>query len=44
LAFLVQKLAGLIEYQTASLYTNRDINVKVVTIDKTLGNQTKRAL
>ena len=46
LAFLVQKLAGLIEYQTALEYSNKEEYkiIKEVKNDKVFGNQTKRAL
>lgn len=44
LAFFVQKLAGLISYQTAKAYTEEETEALAVGIDKTFGNQTKRAL
>lgn len=44
LAYVVQKLAGLIEYQTARFYTDVDIKIDTVKEDKTFGNQTRRAL
>ncbi len=44
LAYLVQKLAGLIEYQTAKAYTETEVAAVEVWIDKAFGNQTRRAL
>jgi len=44
LAYFVQKLAGLIKYQTAKAYTKEELTAVDVSIDKAFGNQTKRAL
>ncbi len=44
LAYLVQKLAWLILYKTAKAYTEEEIDAVDVSIDKTFGNQTRRAL
>lgn len=44
LAFFIQKLAWLIAYQTATAYTDTELNAATVSIDKTFGNQTRRAL
>lgn len=44
LAYFVQKLAGLIEYQTAKAYTTTELTAVEVWVDKAFGNQTKRAL
>jgi len=44
LAFFVQKLAWLMAYQTATAYTDTELTATAVSIDKTFGNQTKRAL
>ncbi len=44
LAYLVQKIAWLISYKTARQYTEKQLDAVEVTIDKTFGNQTRRAL
>lgn len=44
LAYFIQKLSALIEYQTARAYTADELNAVEVSVDKTFGNQTKRAL
>jgi len=44
LAYFIQKLSGLIEYQTAKAYTENELNAVEVKVDKTFGNQTKNAL
>jgi hypothetical protein len=45
LAYLVQKIAELVEYQTAREYGEKDqMDAKDVWVDKMFGNQTRRAL
>lgn len=44
LAYLIQKVAWLISYKTARQYTEKQLDAVEVTIDKTFGNQTRRAL
>ncbi len=44
LAYFIQKLSALIEYQTAKAYTADELTAVEVSIDKTFGNQTRRAL
>lgn len=44
LAYLIQKVSALIEYQTAKAYTDKELDAVDVSIDRTFGNQTKRAL
>ena len=44
LAYLIQKLSGLIAYQTAKAYTENELEAIDVKEDKAFGNQTKRAL
>jgi len=44
LAYFIQKLSALIEYQTAKAYTADELTAVKVSLDKTFGNQTRRAL
>lgn len=44
LAYFIQKISTLVNYKTARLYKNDDIDAKEVKEDKMFGNQTKRAL
>jgi len=44
LAYLVQKIAELVEYQTAKAYTESEVDAVKVWVDKAFGNQTRRAL
>lgn len=44
LAYFVQKIAELVEYQTARVYTKEQIKAEDVWVDQMFGNQTRRAL
>jgi len=44
LAYFIQKISKLVDYKTARLYTETDLDADEVKEDKMFGNQTKRAL